>query len=660
MARFEREAKLLASLNHPNIAGIYGFEENAIVLELVEGPTLAERIAEGPIPVDEAIAIGKQIAEALEAGHEAGVIHRDLKPANIKVKEDGAVKVLDYGLAKALEGDASAGEDSELSQSPTLTRQGTQIGVILGTAAYMSPEQARGKPVDRRADIWAFGAVFFEMLTGTKPFPGDDVSQTLARVIDREPDWNALPATLSPTVALYLRRCLEKDPRQRVQAIGDVRLALEGAFGAEAASRVTPVVPVRWRPSVGMAATLGLVLSLVTGVVVARVWRPAEEPKPVSRSLIPLVADVKLARQATKSVAISPDGTLLVYAAEGLYLRPMDRTEATLLRDTEGARNPFFSPDGEWIGFWSGGQLRKVSIRGGAPVRLCEIGFALGAQWGPDGDIVFGQLHAGISKVSSEGGTPEVIVPLEGREVGFSPQILPGGDVLFTLGFSSRWEDGRVVVQSPESGRRKVLVEGGVDARYLSTGHLVYLHEGTLFAVPFDVNALEVTGNAIPVIEDMWFTNTMTGVSNFSVSDDGSLVYFRRGAEARRTIVWVDRSGKEEAISVEPRAYFFVRLSPDGRSLAMDPHDEDNDIWMWDLSLESMTRLTFSPDLDIHPVWAPDGSRVAFTSRRDGLLGIFWKRADGTGPVERLFEKDGELPPFLRPSPRTGSNWCFP
>ena len=481
LARFEREAKLLASLNHPNIASIHGFEESgdvkALVLELVEGPTLAERITQGPIPIDEAVAIAKQIAEALEAGHEAGVIHRDLKPANVKVKEDGGVKVLDYGLAKALVGDTPSGTASELSQSPTLTRHGTQVGVILGTAAYMSPEQARGKPVDRRTDIWAIGAVLFEMLTGTKPFPGDDISQTLARVIDREPDWNALPATVSPSLATYLRRCLQKDPRQRVQAIGDVRLALEGAFEITFTPQSVASEPAGSRRSRAVAGALAL--SVITGVGVWSIMRHEPTPRPVARFSLPLPSGVSLTGMTRHVVALSSDGTRLVYCAnEQLYLRAMDQMEATPVRGTEGgARSPFFSPDGEWVGFYSRGQLKKVAVSGGAPVTLCDRGVLSGARWGADDTIVFGQRGAGIMRVSADGGTPEVLIPLEGtEEVGHGPQVLPGEKaVLFTLGDGRNWDDAQIVVHSLETGERKVLIEGGRDARYVPTGHLVYV-----------------------------------------------------------------------------------------------------------------------------------------------------------------------------------------
>ena len=573
LSRFQREAKLLASLNHPNIASIYGLEESdgvkALVLELVEGPTLAERIAEGPIPVEEALPIARQIAEALEAGHEAGVIHRDLKPANIKTKEDGTVKVLDYGLAKALEGDSPSGADSELSQSPTLTRQGTQSGVILGTAAYMSPEQAKGKRVDKRADIWAFGAVVYEMLTGKRAFAGEDVSDTLAAVLRAEPDLDALPVETPESLRLVLRLCLSKDVTRRFQSIGDVRLAMEGAFETTATQGAVSQ-PVGWRPSMGMATAAALLLGVITGVGLWSVMHREPTPRPVARFSLPLPPGDSLTGRGRHVVALSSDGTRLVYSAnQQLYLRAMDQIEATPVRGTEGgARSPFFSPEGEWVGFWAEGQLKKVAIRGGAPVSLCEAQIPWGARWGADDTIVFGQRGAGILRVSANGGTPEVLIPLEGtEEVGHGPQVLPGEKaMLFTLGDGTNWDDAQIVVHSLETGERKVLIEGGRDARYVATGHLVYVLDGTLLAVPFDVDELEVTGGPIPMAEGVMTAGSRTGAAHFSVSDTGALVYVAGSDRADRTLVWVDRDGREEALAAEPRAYISTYLSRWGPS----------------------------------------------------------------------------------------------
>ena len=653
LARFEREAKLLASLNHPNIATIHGIEESdgvkALVLELVEGPTLAERIAEGPISVEETLAIAKQMAEALEAGHEAGVIHRDLKPANVKVREDGTVKVLDYGLAKALDGDTPSGTDSGLSQSPTLTRHGTQVGVILGTAAYMSPEQAKGKKVDKRADIWAFGVVLYEMLTGKRAFAGEDVSDTLAYVLTKQPEWEALPTDLSPTLRMFLTRCLEKDPKRRLPDIGVVRLAMDGTFEIITTQQDGATQPLGWRPSTAVAGALAF--GVLIGVGVWSIMYREPPPRPVARFSLPLLLGDSLTGTGRHVVALSSDGTHLVYSAnEQLYLRAMDQTEATPVRGTEGEpRGPFFSPDGEWVGFWADGQLKKVAISGGAPVRLCDAEGLFGARWGADDTIVFGERGVGIMQVSADGGTPEVLIPLEGMaEVGHGPQVLPGEEaVLFTLGTGLNWDDAQIVVHSLETGERKVLVEGGRDARYVPTGHLVYILDGTLLAVPFDVDALEVMGGPIPMAEGV-MTAIRTGAAQFSVSDTGALVYMTVSDLGDRTLVWVDRDRREEALAAEPRAYTYPRISPDGGRVALDVRDQENDIWIWDFAHERLTRLTFDPGSDTYPVWTPDGRQIAFSSDRDrdGTFNLYWKAADGTGAVERLTESENLQFPY--------------
>ena len=643
VARFEREAKLLASLNHPNIAGIYGFEENAIVLELVEGPTLAERIAQGAIPVDEAIAIAKQIAEALEAGHEAGVIHRDLKPANIKVREDGTVKVLDYGLAKALEGDAATAPDSGLSQSPTLTQQGTQIGVILGTAAYMSPEQAKGKRVDKRTDVWAFGAVVYEMLTGARAFDGEDVSETLASVLKSDPDWSALPPSTPASLGMVLRLCLTKDARGRFRDVGDVQLAI-GAF--ETATRSGSQSIDRPR-SIAVAAAAALSLCAITGLTVWSLVRPVDALRPVGRFSIPLPAGVSLA-VGRRVVALSPDGSRLVYSAnEQLYLRAMNQAEATPIRGTDGARSPFFSPDGQWIGFWARGQIWKVDIGGGAAVRLCDArdtaGFGVwGARWEDDDHIVYGLRASGIMRVSADGGTPEVLVsfPDFRGEVVHGPQLLPSKSaVLFTLTNAGSWDNTRIVVQSLETGERTVLVERGLDARYLATGHLVYVQDGTLYAVPFDPEALAVTGSAIPMAEGVMM-DVLAVAAQFGVSDSGSLVYVPATSAEGRTLVWVDRDGTEEAATPERRRYSSIDISPDGSRVAVGLLDGETDIWVWHFERETMMRLTVSPALDQYPLWTPSGTRVAFSSTRSGIPNMYWTAADGSGAIERLRESE--------------------
>ena len=652
LARFKREARLLAQLNHANIATLHGLEESNgqpfLVMELVEGETLAECIARGPIPVDEAIPLFIEIAEGLEAAHEKGIIHRDLKPANVKIAPDGKPKILDFGLAKAFapEDDVSA----EMSQSPTLTR-GTALGVIMGTAAYMSPEQARGKKLDKRTDVWAFGCCLYEALTGRKVFEAEDVSLTLAEVMKSEPQWDAVPADVPPLLLVFLKRCLDKDPRHRLRDIGDVRLAMEGAFESGTSQARAVSQPV------GMAAAAALTLSVITGLAVWSLSKSDPTPRPVARFSLSLPPGVSLTGSGRHVLAISSDGTRIAYGAnEQLYLRDLNQTEATPVRGTEGgARSPFFSPDGEWVAFFAGGQLNKVAIRGGAPVRLCEAQNLYGASWGADDTILFGQRGLGILRVSADGGTPEVLVPLGGmEEVGHGPQILPGEKaVLFTLGDGSNWDDARIVVHSLETGKRKVLIEGGRDARYLATGHLVYVLDGTLLAVPFDARKIEVTGGPVPMVEGVLSASTSTGAAQFSVSDTGTLVYVAGSSLEERTLVWVDRQGKKEVLTAEPRAYVYPRISPDGRRLAVDVRDEEDDIWIWDFGRETLTRLTFGPNRESSPTWTPDGQRVAFSSDRDGSFDLYWKAADGTGTVARLDESvNGHFPYAFTPDGR--------
>ena len=441
LARFKREAQILASLNHPNIAAIYGIEEaegtRALVLELVEGPTLADRIAKGPIQLDEALPIAKQIAEALEAAHEAGVIHRDLKPANIKVREDGTVKVLDFGLAKALD----PVQEVDPSNSPTLTAAATQMGVILGTAAYMSPEQARGSSVDRRADIWAFGAVLYEMLTGRRLFESGTVSDTLASVLKTDPDWDALSPLTPPAIRKLLLRCLRKDRSERLQHIGDARVEITEVQASPAAEAIRPVPGERiaWRQMLAIGGATFIVGAVATGLVMRQLAVP--EPRPVSRFAVRLSGD--LFDRFAPNLALSPDGQTLVYVAvtdgvQQLYERRIDQFEAAPIRGTEGARHPFFSPEGEWVAFFAAGMLKKVPLAGGPPVSLCETPAEGGGSWTGDDTIVFGSRYSGLSSVPAVGGNPEPLTELGPDEVGhLSPQVLPDGKtVLFSVSFS--------------------------------------------------------------------------------------------------------------------------------------------------------------------------------------------------------------------------------
>ncbi len=688
LARFQREAEVLASLNHPNIAQIHGLEESggitALVMELVEGPTLADRIAQGAIPVDDALPIAKQIAEALEAAHEPGIIHRDLKPANIKVRSDGTVKVLDFGLAKALE-PAGVGRDFSpagspgLSMSPTLSLQATQAGMILGTAGYMSPEQARGKVVDRRADIWAFGAVLFEMLTGRRAFAGDDVSITLASVLMKEPEWSALPADIPAALGTYLRRCLHKDPRQRVQAIGDVRLALEGAFETAGPQAAPARVQTRagWRRVAALTAG-ALVLVVLTG---GAVWYAMRPPAPrVTRVTITPPAAAALSIQGNdRDLAIAPDGSRVVYVgANGtqIFVRALDALEPVAIF-TGAPRGPFASPDGQWIGFVDGAtSLKKVAMTGGPAVTLAALdGTTRGATWAPDGTIIVATFGTatGLQRVSAAGGTPEVLTTpdrAQGEADHLWPELLPGGRaVLFTIiAVTGGLDAAQVAVLDLETGARTVLVRGGSHAHYVSSGHLVYAAAGTLRAVAFDLDRLETRGTPVPVVPEV-VTATLGGVDAV-VAADGTLAYVSGGAGGagpQRTLVWVTRQGQETAIAAPPRAYVYPRIAPDGASVVLWGTDQENDLWRWDVTRTTLTRLTFDAAVDGHPAWTPDGRRLIFSSERAGARNLYGQAADGTGTVERLTESpnqqhgaavspDGTRVIFFELAPKTGAD----
>jgi serine/threonine protein kinase/Tol biopolymer transport system component len=659
LARFQREAKTLASLNHPHIAAIYGLEESggvtALVMELVEGEDLSQRIARGAIPLDEALPIAKQIAEALEAAHEHGIIHRDLKPANIKVRDDGTVKVLDFGLAKAME--PAAGSSSSMSMSPTLTTPAmmTGVGLILGTAAYMSPEQAKGRAVDKRSDIWAFGAVLFEMLTGRRAFGGDDVQDTFVAIMRDEPDWTALPAAVPATVVTVMRRCLQKDRKQRVRDIGDVSLALEGAFETTVpgAAAPAPAIPPRpfWRRALPVVAA-AVIASAIAG---AAGWtlKPTP-PLIVSRFAFALGEGQQFTVTNNQSVAVSPDGTRLVYVANNqLYLRSMSDLEARPIPGTQQTPSPYvpvFSPDGQSIAFFSqvDRAVKKIAVSGGATVTICPLNDirVLGMTWDAGG-IVFGEAK-GIMRVSANGGQPEVLVSVKDGEVMYGPQVLPGGEwLLFTLATAATadgWNKAQIVVQSLKSSERKTLVSGGSDGRYLPTGHLVYALGGVLFAVPFDLTRLAVTGGPVPVVEGVKRSSGLTGTAHFSVSSTGTLVFVPGPASmslALFDLALVDRNGAVQPLKLPPGAYEYPRLSPDSKRIAFGSDDgKDAIVWIYDVAgARSARRLTLGGRNRV-PVWSADGERVAFQSDRDGDLGLFWQRADGTDAAERLTKPD--------------------
>ena len=669
LARFTREAQTLASLNHANIAAIYGLEETApattsgqvairaLVMELVEGEDLSERIVRGPIPLDEALAIANQIATALAAAHEQGIIHRDLKPANVKVRPDGTVKVLDFGLAKAME---PAGSSVVVSQSPTITTPAmmTGVGMILGSAAYMSPEQARGKSVDKRTDIWAFGCVLYEMLSGRRVFDAEDVSMTLASVMMKDPDWSALPEDVPAHIRTVVRRCLEKDRQKRLADIAVAQFLINEpagpSVGATPAQAVLLEPPKRTRVMRLIAAGVAAMIALAA--TVGFTWwltRPTA-PLLVRFTITPPSTQPLTIQGFQRDIAITPDGRHIVYRTgpagtigTQLAVRSLDQLDARILTGISGIRSPFISPDGHWIGFFegNGGEIKKVSILGGPPIALCKYtGNPYEASWGADDTIIFAtnDRATGLLSVGAGGGEPKILTTPDtahGEADHVFPFVLPGGRaVLFTIQMQGQSVDNaQIAVLDLKTGQKKTLIRGGSDARYVDTGHLIYGVAGTIRAVRFDLGRLEVTSDPIPVVEKVT-TSATTGMSDFVLSQNGTLAYIPGGIGGGlgRTLVWVNRQGREESIKAQPRGYLLPRISPDGTRVALDVRDQENDIWIWDLKRETLTRLTFDPGVDQFPVWTPDSKRIIFNSSRSGASNLYWQAADNTGTIERL------------------------
>jgi len=657
LARFQREAEVLASLNHPNIAAIYGLEEGpagdgpaeaghhvrALVMELVEGDDLSQRIASGAIPIDEALPIAKQIADALEAAHEQGIVHRDLKPANVKVRADGTVKVLDFGLAKAM-GPAEAGHygpnvaqgfsPAGLSHSPTLSLHATMAGVILGTASYMSPEQARGKPVDKRADIWAFGAVLFEMLTGRRAFPGEDITDTIVSVVSKEPDWGALPTLTPAGLRRLLARCLKKDPKARMRDIGEARLQIEdlisgapedsAAAGPAEAGRhadPNPISVAGWRQTLPVAVAAAA-LAAAAVLMLWAPWRAA--PVPASRKLLASIgADASLTTTLGASAILSPDGTTLAFVAQQtgqtrLFVRKLDQLQAAPLSGTEGAASPFFSPDGQWIAFFAGGKLKKVSTTGGAAVNLCDAEQGRSGTWTDDDTIIFsptGQADAKLLRVPAAGGTPAIFGTFNaGATTQRWPRAIPGGKGLLYTEHSSRGSfDGANLVVAPlPSGTPRVVVRGGYYGRYVPSGHLIYMKQGTLFAVRFDLDRLEAIGQAVPALDGIATNQLIVGSAQLALSSDGTLVYVPgTAATTANPVEWLTRDGKTSVLRAAKADWANPRFSPDGQKLALDISDgKQSDIWVYETSRDTLTQLTFDSGEDRYP----SGRRTADAS----------------------------------------------
>jgi Tol biopolymer transport system component/aminoglycoside phosphotransferase (APT) family kinase protein len=660
MARFEREAKVLASLNHPNIATLYGLETVSgtdtvfLAMELVEGEDLSERIARGPVPLEEATAIALQIAEALEAAHEQGIVHRDLKPANIKLRPDGTVKVLDFGLAKAWEADAG---DSSLSLSPTLTAHATAAGVILGTAAYMAPEQAAGIAADRRADIWAFGVVFWEMLTGHRLFDGETVSHVLASVLKDEIDLEALPAETPVRLRELIGRCLRKKPKRRLQAIGDARIALEEGEEAQSALPTTTVGVSRAPRLAWAAAAAAVCVAALLGILL---WLGRGRQAPVVRAAIPPPPGTAFHLDPLNPgvATLSPDGRNIVFSAQDdtgkfmLYLRALDQGEAHALDGTDSGHYPFWSPDSRWIGFFADGKLRKIQATGGPALTICDAPYGKGGTWNRDGVIVFApDASTVLHRVAAVGGesTPITELDLErGDNSHRQPRFLPDGrHLLFYARNSAGDTNGAVrVIGLDEGGSGRDLVKSPASA-WFAAGYLLFVRDGTLMTQPFDPDAIEFTGDAIPIAENV-IVRALTGAGAFSATDNGILVYQTGDPEIGSQLEWIDLNGKSLGTVGEEAIYEGLTLSPDGRSAAvviLDSAIGTNDIWLVDMERGLRTRFTFDKANDTYPVWSPDGESLIFASRRGSAQAVYRKSVRGTGDAELVYQTDVDVVP---------------
>ena len=665
VSRFQHEAEVLAALNHPNIAAIYDVQEAGemrfLVLELVEGETLAERIQRGPIPVEDVLDIATHMCEALEAAHEKGIVHRDLKPANVKITPEGKVKVLDFGLAKAVE----VAPAQTVSNSPTLLSAAAMSGgVVLGTAGYMSPEQAKGHSADQRSDIFSFGCMLYEMLTGRRTFDAETVTETLAAILMRDPDLNALPANLNPKIAELICRCLAKNRKERWYAVADVKLEIVAIMadpygrlvGNRAFARRT-----LWQRALPLLTAVVLAVALTAAVVW---WNMRRPPSPVMRFAFVLPQDQRFTNPGRHVIVMSPDGTSIVYVAnKQLYLRKFAEMEPQPIpgtASTDRVTTPFFSPDGRWVGFFRDGKLEKIAITGGPAVVVCDsIVNPDSASWALDDEIYFGQGPRGILRVSANGGCkPEAVVSVKSGEVAQDPQVLPGGDaLLFTLASttgSDRWDKAQIVVQSLKTGERHVLISGGSDARYVATGHIIYALSEKLLAIPFDLRKLQVAPGSTPIVivEDVMRTpGNETGAAQFSVSNNGYLTYIPTIRDFNnRTLALIDRAGIQTPLDIPAGPYTHPRISPNGKQLALHKENVANgrttgvlgrgDIWVYDLTGATAPRqLTFT-GTNSRPIWTRNGERIVYESARDGINALFLQRADTPGSPEFLTQID--------------------
>ena len=675
-------------MNHPQIAAIYGLEKSgnveALVLELVEGETLGERIAAGPMPVDEALAIARQVADALEAAHEKGIVHRDLKPANVKVTPEGKVKVLDFGLAKALD-PVTGASSPDMTRSPTITAAATQAGVILGTAAYMSPEQARGKPADKRSDIWAFGCVLWEMLTGQRLFHGETVSDTLAAVLRADIDWKALPDGTPPGIRRLLERCLERDPKRRLRDVGEARIAMEDSPASligirpEMAVGAASVGAGRRRIVWSVLAGMALGAALFAGIAALR--HPQTAKDSVVRLNVTLPKGHSILVEDLPNLALSRDGAQIAYVAKkesgtsALYLRSVSSFDARELPDTEGATAPFFSPDGQWLGYFVGGRVQKMAVSGGPPQPVCDTTVSgLGsAAWADDGSILVPSTSGSLMRAAASGGKCEEIVkPDPKRGDLLEPESLPGGaGILFASLGGFQASQAHIAVLDLKTGKSQTIISQGTNPRYVEPGFIVFGRSGAILAAPFDPRGLKLLGQPVPAVERV-LPDSASGIEQFAASRSGALAYVAGERTAvKRRIVMADRKGASTAVTTDASAYEDLALSPDGREIAMTVEGASWNIWVYHLDRGTLTRLTFEND-NRDPLWTPDGKRVVYTSVRNGLYGLYWRPADGSGPEELLLNRknwlfanswsaDGRFLSFGEQDPKTGQDiWILP
>jgi serine/threonine protein kinase/Tol biopolymer transport system component len=674
--RFDQEAKSISSLNHPHICALYdvGHQDGTdfLVMEYLEGDTLAKVLEKGPLPLAQVLKYGVEIADALDKAHRQGIIHRDLKPGNIMITRSGA-KLLDFGLAKAA---VPLTTGATLSAAVTRTTPVTQPGTIVGTFQYMSPEQIEGKELDGRSDIFSLGAVLYELLTGQRAFQGKSQLSVASAILEKEPaPISTIKPLTPPALDHAIRRCLAKDPDERWQTARD--LALELKWSAEGGPQVTLApagtangIRVRGRGAL-LWGVASLILAIITGLAI---WNLKPSLlRPVSRTVITLPPGQRLAGLDQPAVAVSPDGNHIAYiAVQGgthqLYLRAMDSLEARPIPGTEGASEPFFSPDGQWLGFFAGQKLKKVSLSGGAAQTLGDVALPRGVSWSSQGVIAFSPAWASVlQQVSDAGGAPQPLTRLETGEVSHRwPEFLPGGKaVLFVASTSSfNWTNSQVAILSIGTGGRQNVIQGGTQPHYASSGHLVYAQGSTLMAVPFDPRRLAVTGAAVPVVENV-LQGPTTGAVQYSISATGSLVYVPGGAQAdQRRLVWVARNGAEQPAAAPVRAYLFPRISPDGRRVAVGITEHETQLWLYDLSREALTRFTFEGIVNLNAVWTPDGKRITFQSTKKGPPNIYWQQADGSGGLERLttsqnsnvpmsWSPDGQQLAFIEVNPST-------